>query len=226
MKELFTPVWTERERKGKVPDENCYSKSVLRWMTGWKQGESLLANILGISSKSASDGGWDETRAKRFRERKESFNILKRQIPLQREWLSQNTGHTAPPCSEKWRPGHGTLPPGWKDTFKAVMCILSLAFDILRRESSQTNKKMSLFQTSKKVPKLWFCHSVIPKCDLGSSQASDCLLSQKSQCAILQVWPKTFQLIRRLSQAVIIIPFIVFSNAFVILKNAQAVTIF
>ena len=149
MKELFTPVWTERERKGKVPDENCYSKSVLRWMTGWKQGESLLANILGISSKSASDGGWDETRAKRFRERKESFNILKRQIPLQREWLSQNTGHTAPPCSEKWRPGHGTLPPGWKDTFKAVMCILSLAFDILRRESSQTNKKMSLFQTVK-----------------------------------------------------------------------------
>ena len=40
-----------------------------------------------------------------------SFNIAKRQIPLQTEWRSQNTGHIALPCFVKWTPSHGTPPP-------------------------------------------------------------------------------------------------------------------
>ena len=62
-------------------------------------------------------------------------------------------------------------------------------------------------------PKIWVSALgtfIITRCDLGSSQALDCLFSQKSQSAILQVGQKTFQLIRLNSAAIVVIIIFIF----------------
>ena len=120
-------IWISVLAKGSIeynPQDFFVPRPPVPWMTGGKQVESILANILGISSKSAPDSGWDETMA--WKDWEESFNIAKRQIPLQREWRSQNTAHIALPCSVKWRPGHDIPPPEGKNLIREALNIFFL----------------------------------------------------------------------------------------------------